>query len=51
VRTCTLGPRRLRIETAWIEGTACSGRTLDEVGHGCRGNERKEKFDGRKKRE
>jgi DNA-binding transcriptional ArsR family regulator len=49
VRTCTLGPRRLEEETAWIEGYrllwASRFDRLDDV---LAEMTRKEKFDGRK---
>ena len=52
VRTCTLGPRRLEQETAWIEGCrqlwASRFDELDEVVEELK---QKEKVDGRKKRE
>jgi DNA-binding transcriptional ArsR family regulator len=52
VRTCRLGPRRLQEETAWIERYrqrwASRFHELDEVVEELK---RKEKVDGRKKRE
>jgi DNA-binding transcriptional ArsR family regulator len=52
VRTCTLGPRRLEEEMAWIDGYrrlwASRFDALDEVIEELK---RKEKIDGRKKRE
>jgi DNA-binding transcriptional ArsR family regulator len=52
VRTCKLGPRRLEDETAWIERYrklwAARFDELDEVVEELK---RKEKIDGRKKRE
>ena len=52
VRTCRLGPRRLQEETAWIERYrqlwASRFEELDEVVEELK---RKEKVDGRKKRE
>jgi DNA-binding transcriptional ArsR family regulator len=52
VRTCTLGPRRLEEEAAWLEGyrKLWNARfdALDEVVEELK---RKEKVDGRKKRE
>jgi DNA-binding transcriptional ArsR family regulator len=52
VRTCRLGPRRLQEETAWIERYrqrwASRFDELDEVVEELK---RKEKVDGRKKRE
>ena len=52
VRTCRLGPRQLEDETAWIERYrelwAARFDELDEVVEELK---KKEKFDGRKKRE
>ena len=52
VRTCKFGPRRLEEESAWIERyrQICQARfdELDKVGEELK---RKEKVDGRKKRE
>jgi DNA-binding transcriptional ArsR family regulator len=52
VRTCKLGPRRLEEETAWLEGYrqlwAARFDGLDQVVEELK---RKEKIDGRKKRE
>ena len=52
VRTCTLGPRRLEEETAWIEGYrqlwASRFNELDEIVEELK---RKENVDGRRKQE
>lgn len=52
VRTCSLGPRRLEKETAWIEGYrqlwASRFDALDKVVEELK---RKEKVDGRRKRQ
>ena len=52
VRTCKLGPRRLEEEMAWLEGYrklwAARFDALDEVVEEMK---RKEKVDGRKKRQ
>jgi len=52
VRTCKLGPRRLEDETAWLERYRqlwdARFDALDQVVEGLK---RKEKVDGRKKRE
>ena len=52
VRTCKLGPSRLSAETAWIEGYRqlwCS--RFDELDKVIEELKRKEKVDGRKKRQ
>jgi DNA-binding transcriptional ArsR family regulator len=52
VRTCRLGPRRLEVETAWIERyRQLWDARFDELDHVVEGSKRKEKVDGRKKRE
>jgi len=52
VRTCTLGPSRLEAETAWIDGyrRLWSSR-FDELDDVLEELKRKEKVDGRKKRQ
>jgi DNA-binding transcriptional ArsR family regulator len=52
VRTCTIGPRRLEEETAWIEKYhQLWDARFDELDKVVEGLKRKEKLDGRKKRE
>ena len=52
VRTCKLGPRRLEQETAWIEGyRQLWDARFDELDKVVEELKRKEKVDGRKKRE
>ncbi len=52
VRTCKLGPRRLEEETAWIEGyRQLWASRFDELDKVVEELKRKEKVDGRKKRE
>jgi len=52
VRTCKLGPRRLDEETAWIERyRELWASRFDELDEVIEELKRKEKFDGRKKRE
>jgi DNA-binding transcriptional ArsR family regulator len=52
VRTCTLGPRRLEQETAWIESyRKLWDARFDELDRVVEELKRKEKIDGRKKRE
>ena len=52
VRTCKLGPRRLAEEAAWIEGyRQLWDARFDELDKVVEELERKEKVDGRKKRE
>src|SRR5277367_2294900 len=52
VRTCRLGPRRLEDETAWIEGyRQLWDARFDELDRVVEGLRRKERVDGRKKRE
>ena len=52
VRTCKLGLRRLEDETAWIEGyRQLWDARFDELDKVVEELKRKEKFDGRKKRE
>jgi DNA-binding transcriptional ArsR family regulator len=52
VRTCTLGPRRLEEETAWIERyRQLWDARFDELDQVVEELKRKEKIDGRKKRE
>jgi DNA-binding transcriptional ArsR family regulator len=52
VRTCKLGPRRLEHETAWIERyRQLWDARFDELDMVVEELKRKEKFDGRKKRE
>jgi DNA-binding transcriptional ArsR family regulator len=52
VRTCRLGPRRLEVETAWIERyRQLWDARFDELDNVVEGSKRKEKVDGRKKRE
>ena len=52
VRTCKLGPRRLEEETAWIEGyRQLWASRFDELDKVVEELTRKEKGDGRKKRE
>src|ERR1700734_620723 len=51
VRTCTLGPRRLEDETAWIERyRQLWDARFDELDRVVEELKRKEKVDGRKKR-
>jgi DNA-binding transcriptional ArsR family regulator len=51
VRTCTLGPRRLQEETAWIERYRQLWEArFDELDKVVEELKRKEKVDGRKKR-
>jgi DNA-binding transcriptional ArsR family regulator len=51
VRTCTLGPRRLEKETAWIESYhQLWASRFDELDKVVEELKRKEKVDGRKKR-
>ena len=52
VRTCRLGPRRLEEETAWIESyRQLWASRFDELDKVIEELKRKEKVDGRKKRE
>ena len=52
VRTCKLGPRRLLDETAWLERYRLLwDARFDELDMVVEELKRKEKFDGRKKRE
>jgi DNA-binding transcriptional ArsR family regulator len=52
VRTCKLGPRRLQEETAWIERySQLWDSRFDELDKVVEELKRKEKVDGRKKRE
>ena len=52
VRRCRLGPRRLEEETAWIEEyRQLWASRFDELDKVVEELKRKEKFDGRKKRE
>jgi DNA-binding transcriptional ArsR family regulator len=52
VRTCTLGSRRLEDEMAWIEAyRQLWDARFDELDHVVEELKRKEKIDGRKKRE
>src|SRR5262249_28834319 len=52
VRTCTIGPRRLEEETAWIErDRQLWDARFDELDKVVEELKRKEKVDGRKKRE
>ena len=52
VRTCKIGPRRLEEETAWIERyRQLWDARFDELDKVVRELKRKEKIDGRKKRE
>ncbi len=52
VRTCKIGPRRLEEETAWIEGCRQLWTArFDELDKVVEELKRKEKVDGRKKRE
>jgi DNA-binding transcriptional ArsR family regulator len=52
VRTCKLGPRRLEGETAWIERyRQLWDARFDELDKVVEGLKRKERVDGRKKRE
>ena len=52
VRTCKLGPRRLDEETAWIEGyRQLWAARFDELDNVVEELKRKEKVDGRKKKE
>jgi DNA-binding transcriptional ArsR family regulator len=52
VRTCRLGPRRLEDETAWIESyRQLWDARFDELDNVVEELKRKEKVDGRKKRE
>ena len=52
VRTCKLGPRRLQEEAAWIERYRQLWEArFDELDRVVEELKRKEKFDGRKKRE
>ena len=52
VRTCRLGPRRLDAETAWIEGQRrLWDARFDELDKVVEELKRKEKVDGRKKKE
>ena len=52
VRTCKLGPRRLEEETAWIERhRRLWDARFDELDEVVEALKRKEKADGRKKRE
>ncbi len=52
VRTCKLGPRRLEDETAWIERyRQLWDARFDELDRAIEEWKRKEKVDGRKKRE
>ena len=52
VRTCKLGPLRLEEETAWIESyRQLWDERFDELDKVVEELKRKEKFDGRKKRE
>ena len=52
VRTCKLGPRRLEEEAAWIERyRQLWGARFDELDNVIKELKRKEKTDGRKKKE
>lgn len=52
VRTCRLGPRRLEDETAWLERyQQLWDARFDELDRVVEELKRKQKFDGRKKRE
>ena len=52
VRTCKIGPRRLEEETAWIERyRQLWDSSFDELDKVVEDLKRKEKIDGRKKRE
>jgi DNA-binding transcriptional ArsR family regulator len=52
VRTCKLGPRRLEDETAWLESyRKLWDARFDELDEVVEELKRKEKIDGRKKRE
>jgi DNA-binding transcriptional ArsR family regulator len=52
VRTCRLGPRALEEETAWLEGYRRTwAARFDELDDVIEELQRKEKTDGRKKRE
>jgi DNA-binding transcriptional ArsR family regulator len=52
VRTCMLGPRRLEVETAWIEQyRQLWDARFDELDKVVEAFKRKETVDGRKKRE
>jgi DNA-binding transcriptional ArsR family regulator len=52
VRTCTLGPRRLEDETAWLERyRRLWDSRFDELDNVVKHLKRKEKTDGRKKRD
>ena len=52
VRTCTLGPRRLEDETAWLESyRKLWDARFDELDEVVEELKRKEKIDGRKNRE
>jgi DNA-binding transcriptional ArsR family regulator len=52
VRTCKLGPRRLEEETAWLERyRQLWAARFDELDKVVEESKRKEKVDGRKKRE
>ena len=52
VRTCTIGPRRLEEETAWIESyRQLWDARFDELEKVVEELKRKEKVDGRRKRE
>ena len=52
VRTCTLGPRQLKKETAWIEAyRALWASRFDALDNVVEELKQKEKADGRKKRE
>jgi DNA-binding transcriptional ArsR family regulator len=52
VRTCTIGPGRLEAETAWIEGYRQRwGARFDELDKVIEELKRKEKVDGRKRRQ
>jgi len=52
VRTCRLGARRLEVETAWLERyRQLWDSRFDELDNVVEELKRKEKIDGRKKRE
>src|SRR5262249_36009805 len=52
VRTCKLGPRRLEEETAWIEGERQLWTSrFDELDRVVEGLKKKERVDGRKRRD
>jgi hypothetical protein len=52
VRTCTLGPRRLEVEAAWIENyRQLWDARFDGLDNVVEALKRKQKVDGRKKRD